>query len=282
MGGMGAVGPIDGMMGSGDFPPEMNMSPKMGDASMGPMGMLSSDSSMMGPRLPGKMPPFNGANVQVKASAPNTIQYLPTRPQMPCNAGPRGPPSLDFLQRVANPMHMDNSKPSNMNMQYFPPGHCGGPMGHNGSPGMGPRMDMADQMGPMNNMRPQGPMMGPIRGPGMLRMPHYPTGFNSPPKMSDPFSGGMGPNPGMMCNPNFRPAMMKGAPMRMGAPNSSQPLPPSMGGPNNFKNSQNFVVPSTADPNYAQQFHNFQQQLYATGTRSQSQSGPHYPGYMPK
>lgn len=47
---------------------------------------------------------------QVKPSAPNTIQYLPTRPQAPCHPGPRGPPSLDFLQRVTNPMQMDSSK----------------------------------------------------------------------------------------------------------------------------------------------------------------------------
>lgn len=278
MGGMGAVGPMDGMMGPGDFPPDMNMSPKMGDASMGPMGLGPPDPSMMGgPRMPpGKMAAFNGANVQVKASAPNTIQYLPTRPQLPCSAGPRGPPSLDFLQRVANPMHMEQK--NNMNMQYFSGGPCGGPMGQHQQPGMGPRMDMSDQM--MGSMRPQGPMMGPMRGgPGMIRMPHYPGGFNSPPKMADPFQGGMPPGGGMMCNPNFRPNMMKGGPMRMGAPHSSQPLPASMGGPGaGFKSSQGFVMPSTADPNYAQQFHNFQQQLYATGTRSQAQPGPHYPG----
>ena len=33
--------------------------------------------------------------------------------------------------------------------------------------------------------------------------------------------------------------------------------------------------PTTNDPNYAQQFHNFQQQLYATNTRgSQGMGGP--------
>ena len=31
-------------------------------------------------------------------------------------------------------------------------------------------------------------------------------------------------------------------------------------------------VPSPADPGYAQQFHNFQQQLYATNTRSSHMS----------
>lgn len=117
--GPGMGGPMEGMMSGGDFPPDMNLSPKMSGGPMGgPMGPMGPDASMMGPRMggPGKMPPFNGANVQVKASAPNTIQYLPTRPQMPCNTGPRGPPSLDFLQRVTNPMQMDGGK----GVQYFP------------------------------------------------------------------------------------------------------------------------------------------------------------------
>ncbi|XP_061724674.1 collagen alpha-1(III) chain-like isoform X3 [Cydia pomonella] len=240
MGGPGMGGPMEGMMG-GDFPPDMNLSPKMGAGPMGgPMGPMGPDASMMGPRMGGgKMPPFNGANVQVKASAPNTIQYLPTRPQMPCNSGPRGPPSLDFLQRVTNPMQMDSSK----GVQYFPRG-----------------MDM------------DGGMRGVMRAPGgMLRMPHYPAGFNSPPKMAgDPF-GGPGPNP--MCGPGFR-GVKGGMPgnVRMG---SAQPLPPSMGGPGPGFKGQSFAVPSTADPNYAAQFHNFQQQLYATGSRA----APPHAGY---
>ncbi|XP_045507346.1 protein BCL9 homolog isoform X4 [Colias croceus] len=250
MGGPGLGGPMEGMMGGGDFPPDMNLSPKMGGGPMGgPMGPMGPDSSMLGPRMSGggKMPPFNGANVQVKASAPNTIQYLPTRPQMPCNTGPRGPPSLDFLQRVTNPMQMDSSKGG---VQYFP-----------GARGM----DM------------EGGMRGVMRAPGMLRMPHYPAGFNSPPKMAgDPF-GGPGPNP--MCGPNFRGVKGGMGPgnVRMGA---AQPLPPSMGGPNPGFKGQGFAVPSTADPNYAAQFHNFQQQLYATGSRA---AQPHqgYPPYQP-
>ena len=36
--------------------------------------------------------------------------------------------------------------------------------------------------------------------------------------------------------------------------------------------------PATSDPNYAQQFHNFQQQLYATNTRSQGMGPSHSPG----
>ncbi|XP_048000273.1 collagen alpha-1(I) chain-like [Leguminivora glycinivorella] len=234
MGGPGMGGPMEGMMG-GDFPPDMNLSPKMGAGPMGgPMGPMGPDASMMGPRMGGgKMPPFNGANVQVKASAPNTIQYLPTRPQMPCNSGPRGPPSLDFLQRVTNPMQMDSGK----GVQYFPRG-----------------------------MEMDGGMRGVMRAPGgMLRMPHYPAGFNSPPKMAgDPFGG---PGPGAMCGPGagFR-GVKQGMPatVRMAG---AQPLPPSMGGPGpGFKGQ--FPLPSTQDPNYAAQFHNFQQQLYATGSRA--------------
>ena len=47
---------------------------------------------------------------------------------------------------------------------------------------------------------------------------------------------------------------------------------PGQGGPA-FKSSP-FMGPTTADPNYAQQFHNFQQQLYATNTRSQMNNQP--------
>lgn len=221
--GMGGPMPMEGMMG-GDFPPEMSLSPKMGGG-MGPMG----GDGMLGPRMGGgKMPPFNGANVQVKASAPNTIQYLPTRPQMACQAGPRGPPSLDFLQRVTNPMQMDGKG------GYFPPR---------------PDMDA---------------MRGVMRAP-MLRMPHhYPQGFNSPPKM-DPFGGA--PPPFRGGKGSLGPRMQPG-----------QPLPPSMGGPGAFKGQ--FPVPSTADPTYAAQFHNFQQQLYATGSRAAQPHAP-YPPYQP-
>lgn len=217
-------GPMEGMMGGGDFPPDMNLSPKMGGGPMGgPMGPMGPDAGMMGgPRMAGhgagKMPPFNGANVQVKASAPNTIQYLPTRPQMACNSGPRGPPSLDFLQRVTSPMQLEGKAPGGL--QY-----------------------------------------GVMRAPAMLRMPHYAAGFASPP-------------PGAPGGPGFR---AKG-PARMGA---AQALPPSMGGPGAglqgaaFKgHGGGFAVPSTADPNYAAQFHNFQQQLYATGSRG---AQPHAP-----
>merc|ERR1719219_3000169 len=74
----------------------------------------------------------------------------------------------------------------------------------------------------------------------------------------------------------------KSSPMGMGIPNSgpdpTQPLPPSGMGPGNgYKNSpiMGGPGPATTDPNYAQQFHNFQQQLYATNTRgSHGMGGP--------
>lgn len=37
-------------------------------------------------------------NIQVKASTPNTIQYMPVRPQTNNNSNMRAPPSLDFLR----------------------------------------------------------------------------------------------------------------------------------------------------------------------------------------
>ncbi|XP_060515992.1 protein BCL9 homolog [Cylas formicarius] len=251
------------------------------------------------PRMMGRPPgpnPYNGANVQVKPNAPNTIQYLPAKSQVGAAPGPRGPPSLDFLTRLATPMNMMENKMPAQNMQYF--SNCGpnnGPM--QGSP-MGPHMGHMDggpgltQEGPMGPMGPMGGHIGngagPMMGGGMpmpggmmpmmrgapagmrpmMRMPQM--GFNGPP------GGPGGPDPSMF-NPNMGPtpsaAQMfvtgpKGSPMGMGAPDASQPLPPSMGQNNSFKNNS-FVGPTTSDPNYAQQYHNFQQQLYATNTRSQ-------------
>ncbi|XP_059057991.1 collagen alpha-1(I) chain-like isoform X6 [Achroia grisella] len=242
MGGPGMGGPMEGMMGGGDFPPDINLSPKMGAGAMGGMGGMPGDG-MMAARMPNaaKMPPFNGANVQVKASAPNTIQYLPTRPQMACNSGPRGPPSLEFLQRVTSPMQMEGKG----GVQYFP-----------GARGLD-----------VDGMR------GVMRGPGMLRMAPYPAGFGSPPKM--PEFGAPGPAPAAMCA-GFRGGKgPMGPAVRMGA---AQPLPPSMAGPGPGFKGQGFAMQSTADPNYAAQFHNFQQQLYATGSRAQHQG---YPPYQP-
>lgn len=295
-----------------------SLSPKIGPNPGGPPGIFP-PGSMPIPRMMGRGPgcnPYNGANVQVKPSAPNTIQYLPAKPQMG-NSNPRGPPSLDFL-RYANPPVMPNmdNKMGGQQMNYFsncgPPnnGHMGAgnmnPMGHMDGPPMPPDgpMGMGAPMmngGPMNNgpmmggppnmgmgggMMPQGAMgmnMPPMmRGPnmrpvGVIRMPHM--GFNGPTNGGGPpVDPNMFPGPNMN-NPNAQMFVSgpKSSPMGMGAPDASQPLPPSIGQSSSFKNSP-FVGPTTADPNYAQQFHNFQQQLYATTTRSQMSNQAMGPG----
>ncbi|GIY18895.1 BCL9 domain-containing protein [Caerostris extrusa] len=219
--------------------------------------------------------PFNSANVQVKAGAPNTIQYLPARQQNATSVPGRG---LEFLQRYAAPLtNLDNKVPTH-NLQYFP--NSGGshpPMVYGGvsmnanTPNMAPNM--------MNNQRPVNMMMGPMmRGtspnvshpggqifpgpipnvePGMFGRPPCPTVNNQMIPMN---AMGGGQNIGMFPN--------KQMPLPMGgmAPDTTQPLPPSMGQSFNYKQSP-FYGPTTADPNYAVQFHNFQQQLYATNTK---------------
>ena len=119
--------------------------------------------------------------------------------------------------------------------------------------------------------------MGP-NGPGM--------GPNGP--MGSPMGGGSGTNNSMMvpCSKSS-PMGMGGPPSAGGAgggggsgsgPDPTQPLPPSGMGPGNGYNKNSPIMgggpgPATTDPNYAQQFHNFQQQLYATNTRSQGMGG---------
>ncbi|XP_063990917.1 protein BCL9 homolog isoform X1 [Diachasmimorpha longicaudata] len=235
--------------------------------------------------------PYNGANIQVKPSAPNTIQYLPARP----NVGhpPRGPSNLDlnFLQRFTNPpmqnMESKMSSPS-VNLPYFPngcmPNNMGGPhsgmnMGPGGLPGMGggpPRMD-GQINSPHGGMRPALGNMRPQ--PNIMRMQHMVGGGVFPGSPMDPdkvFPPDMAQQVGNQQNPGMYVPGSKGSPMGLGPPpDTTQPLPPSMGGgSSNFKNSPFAGGPSMADPNYAQQFHNFQQQLYATGSRA---AGPPQP-----
>lgn len=294
--GLQMQGPPHGFHPNSPMGPIRSLSPKL-------QGAFPNHIPM--PRMMGRPPgpnPYNGANVQVKPNAPNTIQYMPAKSQLGNAPSPRGPPSLDFLQRFANPLSNLESKMPTQNLQYFPncgpgggqmqgPGgpvvaphmaHMDGPMGSDGS--MGPMMSgpMGNGAGAMmsGNMGMPGmiPLMrGPMRPPGMMRMPQM--GFNGPPSGGPDGIFNPGPN---MNNPNAQMFVSgpKGSPMGLGAPDASQPLPPSMGQSNSFKNSQ-FVGPTTADPNYAQQFHNFQQQLYATCTRSQIGSQAIGPGPGP-
>ncbi|XP_066900743.1 protein BCL9 homolog [Halyomorpha halys] len=179
---------------------------------------------------------YNGASIQVKPNAPNTIQYLPSRPQT--SSVPRGPPSLEFLQRFSNPLSNLDSKLPSHNLQYYPSSY--------------PQNNMND----MGMCSPHGSIRGPIRAPnpGMMRLQSPQMGFNNAENFQNSNCQLFGASP-------------KGSTLGL-APDASQPLPPSMGQNNNFKNST-FIGPTTADPNYAQQFHNFQQQLYATNTRGQ-------------
>ncbi|XP_017781027.1 PREDICTED: protein BCL9 homolog isoform X2 [Nicrophorus vespilloides] len=282
-------GPPHGFHANSPMGPLRSLSPKLQGAFPNHMPM---------PRMMGRPPgpnPYNGANVQVKPNAPNTIQYMPAKSQVGNAPGPRGPPSLEFLRFTSPLSNIDNKMPS-QNLQYFPNcgpnsgpmagpggpmsghmGHMDGPPMQDGPMGVGPMMGApmgngpGPMMGPSMGM-PGGmmPMMRPMRPPpGMIRMPQM--GFNGPPNNGGPGGDGMfNPGPPNMPNPNSQMFVSgsKGSPMGMGAPDASQPLPPSMGQSNSFKNSP-FVGPTTADPNYAQQFHNFQQQLYATTTRSQ-------------
>ncbi|EDW34872.1 GL18147 [Drosophila persimilis] len=98
-----------------------------------------------GARLMGRMPVNFGSNfnpnIQVKASTPNTIQYMPVRPQNANNNNNNGvgnvrmPPSLEFLQRYANPQMAAGGN--------VPPSICP-PLGSDGGmivgPGAGPML----------------------------------------------------------------------------------------------------------------------------------------------
>lgn len=189
-----------------------------------------------------------GANVQVKLGAPNTIQYLPARPQNPVVAPPHRAPSLDFLQRFATPLTNLDAKVPTQNLQYFPP---------SGPP---------QRAGPVMMMRGGPAGAGVYAGArGLPPMDAYAGGPNGPQHgmpVGAMFQGGKG----------LRPASPGGGP---GGEVVSQPLPPTVGQTFSYKQSP-FYGPTTADPNYAVQFHNFQQQLYATNTRSQggAASGP--------
>lgn len=259
-----------------------NGPPKQG-MMQNPYPMMSANSPRMMGRPPGPLPnSYNGAgaNIQVKPNAPNTIQYLPNRPQSAA-VGPRGPPSLEFLQRFSNPMsNMENKMPPSHNMNYFPGNYPG------------PGNNMNDMMGNMNCNMPPGNAM--IRGgmrpgnPGqMMRMGN----MGMPPYGNEQMYPPGGPNANMSNNnchmfmPNSANKMPSMGMQGGVAPDATQPLPPSIGQSNNFKNSS-FIGPTTADPNYAQQFHNFQQQLYATNTRTQmnnqSMAGTNQQYFVPK
>ena len=151
--------------------------------------------------------------------------------------------------------------------------------------GPGPNMNMGQPGmygpgpgGPNDMMGPNGPMSSPIHnnmnspmgGPnGNASMG---PGMGSPNQMgiAGPKSSPMGNDPSIGNIPT--------PPGSMGPSTTPTSMPPSSTG-GNFKNSPIMGDgPSMNDPAYAQQFHDFQQQLYATNTRSSQMRGGGPPG----
>lgn len=299
---MGPMGMPDGQMDFGG---------NMGGPNQFPMGGPRSMSPKIGPQMgfppngPGGMPPnlrmvrppmgYNGTNIQVKPNAPNTIQYLPARPQMN-NSNPPRPPSLEFLQRYTNPMGMDemnkgapNAVGNQQNMPYFPnqnnPNAC---MGGGGGGGMDMESGMMNQNPMMmrgaqmrGNMRFPGPPGGNVNNPCMMGNNTFNSSNN--PNINDHMMFPGGPN---QQNPQMFVAGPKSSPI--GPPNAE--MQQMMGGgnqPPHFNKQQQSHFPSTADPNYAQQYHNFQQQLYATNNTNNQRNqmgmgGNNQAPFMPK
>lgn len=113
-----SINPIMNTMG------QRMLSPKICGLGSGPNGVVRDGSNSVpgpgfhgiltpGTRMMGRMPINFGQNfspnIQVKASTPNTIQYMPVRSQNNSNSSNnnggniRMPPSIEFLQRYANP-----------------------------------------------------------------------------------------------------------------------------------------------------------------------------------
>ena len=114
------------------------------------------------------------------------------------------------------------------------------------------RMPYPSGPGGMINNGPMGANNGPgVCGP-MMR---------GPPPMMEPQHGGQMGGPGQM-----PPQMMGGPPNGPGGMKGPGPpqgcYPPGHNGPGPGPQ------PSPSDPAYAQQFHHFQQQLYATGSNN--------------
>lgn len=253
-----------------------SMSPKIGPQNMGapPFGMPPNMNMRM------VRPPmgYNGTNIQVKPNAPNTIQYLPARPQIN-NTNPPRPPSLDFLQRYTNPMGMDEMNKGMVNPQQNMPGNMPYFQNQNNSNvcgGMDP-LEGNNPMGAINPMTQPNPMM--MRGnmgrnpPGNNPMMRFPgnqnpcmmnnNNFNAPPNNPNEqmMFNNQGPqNPQMFVpGPKMSPGHEQ---MQMHMMGGQVPPPQQQGQPFNSR-----------DPNYAQQYHNFQQQLYATNNPTRNQMG---------
>lgn len=211
------------------------------------------------------------ASVQIEPHAPNTIQYLPTRPpttstdMMEPPAGPNTiPPDTNDVYRQIGPNNSGSFCPNGPMMMPpgyegpgpVPPGYSGGPMGrfegppgYGGplSPGAGPRGcgpvqypgDMMFQDGPGGPMPfPDGPMLQP-GGPGGP-VPYH----GNRPMM---YRGGTGPMPpqgGPIYRPG-QPGVMMHQEFRDGMPDRHGQLLP-MGGmrPNPGNGNQMMMMTS--------------------------------------
>ncbi|XP_046750015.1 protein BCL9 homolog [Diprion similis] len=230
----------------------------IGYAAMRPASTCHGESRGV-PRLAD--PSNTRTNVHVKPGAPNTIQYLPAAKPNPCQGGPRPPPSLDFLQGFVNPQNQRFLPSNPQNLQNFYP-RVGRPQRPTGF-----------QPGNYRQMRP------PMHQAQNLAMHVRPAGLFSGSRVdfgNKQFGCDVMPNQAnqpQMYNVPGNPGVV----MRIRPRGPSHPIHPNMemasGG---FKGGPLIAgaVPPTSDPNYAQQYHNFQQQLYATGTRP---TNPHHP-----
>lgn len=287
MSNMGGMGGNPNMQ----FPGPRSMSPKIGAPGPGPMGGFPGGMPNM--RMPRPPMGYNGTNIQVKPNAPNTIQYLPARPLNNTNP-PRPPPSLDFLPRFNNPMGMDEMNKGmvnpQQNMPYFQNQNNPNAMG-----GMAGGMDQLEGGNPMMNpMMGQNPMMMQRqmqgRNPGNNPMMRFP-GNQNPCMMNNNFNPPPN-NPNQMGNPNEQmmfsnqgpqnPQMFVQGPKVSPVPGHDMAQQMHMmgqgpgGPPPHFKQQQQQQQQppfNSGDPNYAQQFHNFQQQLYATNNPTRNQMG---------
>ncbi|EDV90983.1 protein BCL9 homolog [Drosophila grimshawi] len=125
------------------------------------------------------------------------------------------------------------------------------------------------------------PMFAQAAGPGQVSGPGQGPGPMSKPQHLKPMPGGgmcqvpVAPNVGMQgLAPGQLQQLQQPHPNVMGLPNNNNNNNNSNSNSNLGGNSGvgvNFVGPSSNDLKYAQQYHSFQQQLYATNTRSQQQ-----------
>ncbi|XP_043069404.1 protein BCL9 homolog isoform X1 [Drosophila bipectinata] len=298
-----------------------------------------------GARLMGRMPVNFGSNfnpnIQVKASTPNTIQYMPVRPQNNSNnnngvSNVRMPPSLEFLQRYANPQmtSVGNGPPTvdggmlvgtgTGAMIVSSPGDQPNKISNQGT---GNTVNFYQNCNQLALMEEDGSLTGHDVGmgigqPSIIRgmRPHslrpHATGpriqnsvnrqiqfshnadtsecdgsalFNGPACSNTGSNMFSAPQQSNQPKPHHIKTVTSG--ICQNQTNVGGQIPPhgqgqlqNLIGPSNNNlmattgnsapqngSNLNFVGPSPSDIKYAQQYHSFQQQLYATNTRSQQQ-----------